>query len=58
MMACLEKDGRMPPKTDKERAAAFQSMVAYTGPYRVEGDKWITEVDGRIAPYSFGNPRP
>jgi len=50
MMAFLEKDGRTPPKTDEERAAAFQSMVAYTGIYRVEGDKWITKVDASWNP--------
>jgi hypothetical protein len=46
----LEKDGRTPPKTDEERAAAFLSMLAYTGIYRVEGDKWITKVDASWHP--------
>ena len=50
MMAVLERDGRTPPKTDEERAAAFQSMLAYTGIYRVEGDKWITKVDASWNP--------
>ena len=50
MMAVLEKDGRTPPKTDEDRAAAFQSMLAYTGVYRVEGDKWITKVDASWNP--------
>jgi lipocalin-like protein len=50
MMAFLEKDGRTVPKTDEERAAAFQTMVAYTGMYTVEGDTWVTKVDGSWNP--------
>jgi hypothetical protein len=46
MMAYLEADGRKAPKTDAERAAAYRTLVAYTGKYRVQGKKWITKVDG------------
>jgi hypothetical protein len=28
-----------------EQAAAFRSMIAYTGKFRLEGEKFITEVD-------------
>ena len=45
-MAYLEADGRKAPKTDEERAAAYRTLVAYTGKYRVQGKKWITTVDG------------
>jgi hypothetical protein len=45
MMAYLEADGRKAPKTDDERSAAYRTMLAYTGKYRVQGDKWITKVD-------------
>ena len=45
MMAVLEGEGRKPGKTDEELAALFRTMFAYTGMYRVEGDKWITKVD-------------
>ncbi len=31
--------------SDLDRAGLFNSLVAYTGRYRVEGDKWITAVD-------------
>jgi len=41
----LTGEGRKAPQTDPERAAALKSMVAYTGHYRVEGDKFITRVD-------------
>jgi len=29
----------------EEKAALWDSMISYTGPYRVEGDKLITSVD-------------
>ena len=45
MMAVLTGAGRTPPKTDEDRVAAFRSMFAYSGIYRVEGDRWITKVD-------------
>ena len=45
MMAYLEADTRKAPRTDEERAAAYRTMIAYTGKYRLEGDKWITKVD-------------
>ncbi len=30
---------------DEQRAGLLNTLVAYTGTYRVEGDKWITTVD-------------
>jgi hypothetical protein len=41
----LTGEGREAPKTDQDRAELFKSMFAYTGMYRVEGDKLITKVD-------------
>ncbi|MES5485077.1 lipocalin-like domain-containing protein [Bradyrhizobium sp. INPA03-11B] len=41
----LTADGRKVPQTEQERAAALISMSAYTGKYRLEGDKFITKVD-------------
>jgi hypothetical protein len=38
-------DGRKPAKTDKERAKLLDTVIAYTGAYRIEGDKWITKVE-------------
>ena len=46
MMAYLEAENRTPPKTPEEQAAAYRTMFAYTGKYRLEGDKWVTKVDG------------
>ena len=45
MMALLTAEGRPTPHTDAERAAAFRSMYAYSGTYRLEGDRWLTQVD-------------
>jgi len=46
MAAYLEADARKAPQTDEERAVAYRTMMAYTGKYRVQGDKWVTKVDG------------
>jgi hypothetical protein len=46
MMAYLEADARKAPQTDEERSAAYRTLMAYTGKYRVQGDKWVTKVDG------------
>ena len=36
---------RKVPSTDDERAQAFRTMIAYSGNYRVEGNKITTKVD-------------
>lgn len=45
MTAYLEAAGRKAPRSDEERSAAYRTMMAYTGKYRVEGDTWTTKVD-------------
>ena len=45
LIAVLEAEGRTVAKTDEERVALLRTTVAYSGLYRVEGDKWITNVD-------------
>ncbi len=45
MMGLLTAQGRKAPQTEAERDAAFRSMLAYSGQYRVDGDKFITKVD-------------
>jgi hypothetical protein len=40
-------DARKPAKTAEERAELFATLIAYTGTYRVEGDKW-TETCARM----------
>lgn len=44
-MLVITGEGRKAPKTDQDRADIFKSLFAYTGMYRVEGDKYITKID-------------
>jgi hypothetical protein len=44
-LALMTAAGRLIPKTDAERAKALNSMVAYTGHYRIENGKVITKVE-------------
>ena len=46
MMVFICKSDRNPPSNQAEAAALLSSMTAYTGKFRVEGDKFITTVDG------------
>ncbi len=41
----LTGEGRMPATTDQERAELLNTLIAYTGTYRIEGDTWITTVE-------------
>jgi hypothetical protein len=54
MMTIVEAEGRKAPQTDEERAAAFRSLIAYTGIFRLEGDKFITKVDVSWTPAWIG----
>jgi hypothetical protein len=45
LMAVIEGEGRKAPQTDDDRAKLFKTMIAYSGMYRFEGDKFITKVD-------------
>jgi len=44
-IAVQTAEGRKPPHTDAERAAAFRSMLVYSGRYRTEDQKVIITVD-------------
>ncbi len=54
MMAIITGEGRTAPKTDQDRSQLFRSMIAYSGRYRFEGDKWITKVDVAWHPERVG----
>jgi len=45
MMGLLTAQGRKAPQNEAERDAAFRSMLAYSGRYRLDGGKFITKVD-------------
>lgn len=55
MMAVLEAAGRKPAATDEDRSNLLQSMAAYSGTYRLEGDRWITKVDVAWSPSQRGD---
>lgn len=44
-MFVITADGRKPQTDEKGRAALLNTVVAYTGTYRVEGNRWITKVE-------------
>lgn len=54
MAVVITGEGRTVPTTDQERAGLFNTLVAYTGRYRVEGDKWVTTVDVAANPALVG----
>ena len=43
--AVITGEGRKPPQTDEDRLFSFRSMFAYTGLYRIEGNRLTTKVD-------------
>ncbi len=38
-------DGRKPPQLPEDESAAFRSMIAASGKYHLEGDKFIAKLD-------------
>jgi hypothetical protein len=54
MAVVITGEGRKPPITDEDRVGLFKSLVAYTGPYRVDGAKWITTVEVAANPAAVG----
>lgn len=41
----LTGEGRKAARTAEEKAALLDTVIAYSGKYRLEGDTWITAVD-------------
>lgn len=41
----LTAAGRQAPESVEDRAQLLSSVIAYTGTYRLEKDRWITQVD-------------
>ncbi len=54
MAVVITGEGRKAPTTDQDRVGLFNSLVAYTGPYRVDGAKWITTVEVSANPAWVG----
>jgi hypothetical protein len=58
MAVVITAEGRKPGASEQERAALYSSLVAYTGRFRVEGDKWVTAVDASANPAWVGTEQP
>ena len=54
MTVVITGEGRTAPNTDQDRAGLYNTLVAYTGRYRVDGDKWITTLDVSANPAWVG----
>jgi len=54
MWVVITAEGRTAPTTDQDRAGLFNTLVAYTGPYRTDGDQWITTVEVSMNPAWVG----
>ena len=54
MAVVITANGRKAPTTDQDRAELYNTLVAYTGTYRVDGDKWITTVEVSANPAWVG----
>jgi len=57
MMGLISAPDRKPAKNDAERAALLQSMIADSGTYTIEGDKWTTIVDLSHSEIIVGQPQ-
>ncbi len=45
MMVLITANAREPGNTDEKLVALFRTVMAYTGRYRIDGDRFITKVD-------------
>jgi hypothetical protein len=45
LMAVIEAEGRKAPSTDSDRAALLKTLIAYSGKYRIEDNRWIASID-------------
>ena len=54
MFVVLTASGRKPVETAADQIAAFGSLIAYTGRYRIEGNKLVTTVDVSADPSVVG----
>jgi hypothetical protein len=45
MMAVIEAEGRKVPSSDSDRATLLNTLIAYSGTYRLEDGQWIANID-------------
>ena len=56
-ISVLTADGRKPGRANEEKAALLDSLIAYAGPYRIEGDKIIVDVQASWVQAWTGKPQ-
>lgn len=56
-MVLIEAEGRKAATNEQERAALYQSLIAWSGAYRIEGNKHILNVDTSVNPAMVGSER-
>jgi hypothetical protein len=54
MVAVFTPSARMIPTTETDKAKAFEQLVAYSGRYRLEGARFVTDVDVSWLPQWVG----
>lgn len=54
MMAFLTSAGRTPAASTSDMVALYKSMIAYTGRWSIDGEKFVTKVDGAWDPSWVG----
>jgi hypothetical protein len=50
LMTVIEAEGRKTPSTDSDRAVLLNTLIAYSGTYRLEGGRWIASIDAAWNP--------
>ena len=54
MLVLMTSGGRAPAESSSDMATLFTSMVAYTGRWSIDGEKFVTKVDGAWDPSWVG----
>ena len=54
MLVLITPAGRSPAESTSEMAALYKSMAAYTGRWSIDGEKFVTKVDGAWDPSWVG----
>jgi|SRR5579859_278890 len=54
MLVLMTSGGRAPAESGSDMATLFKSMVAYTGRWSIDGEKFVTKVDGAWDPSWVG----
>jgi hypothetical protein len=57
MAAVITPGAQAIPATEADKAKAFEQLVAYSGRYRLEGGRFVTDVDVSWAPQWVGLPQ-